>query len=119
MGKEYDAVIAVERNGPGFAVIEKLLELGYSKIYRGELGLGWATTQATRMTMLEALRAEVAAGEAAFNDERLLGQMLNFYMKPGLSPRPEARQGQHDDLVMADAIALAVAGCDPGGAVII
>jgi hypothetical protein len=105
VGRMYnDAIVAVERNGLGLTTLRKMMELGYEYLYRSGGKPGWVTTSANRLPMLADLRQEVREMDSRFNDKRLLTQMLHF-MKAEIGKHPEAKSGEHDDLVIADAIA--------------
>jgi hypothetical protein len=116
-----DAIIAVERNGPGTAVLTQLKNaMGYPRLWRPknpigvnakyEQILGWNTTSATRPLMLAALQAAVRDEPHRIKSEDLIGEMKTFVYRDrgGREPRPEADEGCHDDLVMAMAGAQAV-----------
>ncbi len=111
LGHEYNgAVVAVERNNHGHAVIACLtLQEHYEPLYRtgGKQGeIGWLTTAASRPAMLENFAAVVRASPLSFQSTRLLEECRTFVR--GKDGRAEAATGSHDDAVMAAAIALAV-----------
>lgn len=112
VGRKYNtAVVVVERNNHGHAVIQALefppksenQRRPYPKLYRGTDGrIGWVTTEITRSAALEALESGHRGGEWSTPDARVLGEMLTFVVnKHG---KPEAQAGSHDDLVLATAI---------------
>ena len=116
-----DAIIAVERNGPGTAVLTQLKNaMGYPRLWRPknpigvydryEQTLGWNTTSATRPLMLSALQAAIRDEPHRLKSEMLLDEIKTFVYRDrgGREPRPEADEGCHDDLVMAMAGAQAV-----------
>ena len=122
LGRLYnDAIIAVERNGPGTAVLTQLKNaMGYPRIWRPknpigivdkyEQTLGWNTTSATRPLMLSALQAAIRDEPHRIKSEQLRDEIRTFVYrdKSGREPRPEADEGCHDDLIMAMAGAQAV-----------
>ena len=115
LGRLYnDAIIAVERNGPGTAVLTQLKNtMGYPRIWRprNPIGvkthldqtLGWNTTSATRPMMLSALQAAIRDEPHRIKSEALIDEIRTFVFRDrnGREPRPEADEGCHDDLVMA------------------
>ena len=115
LGRLYnDAIIAVERNGPGTAVLTQLKNtMGYPRIWRprNPIGvkthldqtLGWNTTSATRPIMLSALQAAIRDEPHRIKSEALIDEIRTFVFRDrnGREPRPEADEGCHDDLVMA------------------
>jgi len=116
-----DALIAIERNGPGTAVLTQLKNaMGYPRIWRPknpigvhdryEQTLGWNTTSATRPLMLAALQAAIRDEPQRIKSEALIDEIKTFVYRErgGKEPRPEADEGCHDDLVMAMAGAQAV-----------
>lgn len=122
IGRLYnDAIIAVERNGPGTAVLTQLKNaMGYPRLWRPknpigvqaryEQTLGWNTTSATRPLMLSALQAVLRDEPHRLKSDLLRDELKTFVYRDrgGREPRPEADEGCHDDLVMAMAGAQAV-----------
>ena len=115
LGKRYnDALIAVERNNHGHAVLYALRHRhGYKKLYRyapgdGDLSLGWPTNAQTKPQLVAELRAMLADAPSVFQSRRLLEEMRAYaYDASGGMAAPE---GLHDDLLMAMGIALVVRG---------
>jgi hypothetical protein len=115
LGRLYnDAIIAIERNGPGTAVLTQLKNtMGYPHIWRPhnpigvkakyEQTLGWNTTSATRPLMLAALQAAIRDEPERLKSDLLRDEIRTFVFRDrnGKEPRPEADEGCHDDLVMA------------------
>ena len=105
------ALIGVEVNYSTYP--EKLLEeLGYPNLYvrervdtfTGDIvkAFGFETTSKTRPLAIDQLK-DVAAHElGCIRDPATLGEMLSFVYNK--QRRPEAEQGEHDDLVMSLAI---------------
>jgi len=108
LGREYNnALIAVERNNHGHAVLAYLTASErYTHIYEQRNQPGWLTTSATRPRMIEEFAAMLARAPQLFTSTRLLAECRTFVRRRDGSPA--AAQGAHDDCVMAMAIALAV-----------
>lgn len=111
------ALIGVETNYSTFpeAVLE---ELGYPKLYVREKydtytgatakAFGFDTNSKTRPAMIDRLKDAARTALETICDYDTLGEMLTFVYNKDY--RPEAEQGEHDDLVMALAIAHAIRG---------
>jgi len=107
LGREYnDALLAVERNNHGAAVLLQLKREGYSSIYKDDKGDGWLTSAANRPWMIENLAAILAVSPELFRSSGLLNECRTFVRHADGGAR--AASGSHDDCVMAMAIALAV-----------
>lgn len=111
-GRYNDALIAVERNNHGHAVLYALRHRhGYKRLYRhgpgeGDLSLGWPTNAQTKPQLVAALAGMLADAPAVLQSRRLLGEMRSYsYDASGSTGAPE---GLHDDLVTAMGIAFAV-----------
>ncbi len=100
-----DALMVVERNNQGAAVLALLEDRGYRPLYEQRGKKGWLTTSVTRPEMLGALHSALSESPHLFSSERLLRECRNFVRLP--NGRGEARAGEHDDCVMAMAIAVA------------
>lgn len=108
LAREYgDALVAVERNNHGHAVLAHLVtNRGYANVYNHNGQPGWLTSVATRPPMIEAFGALLSMAPELFSSERLLNECRTFVrMADGT---PAAASGAHDDCVMAMAIAQAV-----------
>ncbi|HEY5175634.1 MAG TPA: terminase [Terriglobales bacterium] len=108
LGRKYNqALVAVERNNHGHAVIAHLaMSAGYQNLYPGGAPPGWLTTAASRPRMLENFAAVLSSASFLFLSPRLLQECRTFIRhRDGTSA---AAGGAHDDTVMAMAIALAV-----------
>lgn len=116
LGRSYNnAVLAVERNHPGPAVVARLGAGGYPNLWRmrredGTVAteIGWSTNAVSRPLAIAHLDALIVAAEATksigiFPDKAEVGELMQFVMSN--SDRAEAAAGAHDDLVMARAIA--------------
>jgi hypothetical protein len=118
LGKLYHrAMITVEMTGGyGAAPLDRLREIGYSPLYTrvqlDSLGqkigedLGWSTTVNNRSRILEGLRDLLREDPAALAIPELAVEMDAFV--EGDSGKAAAAPGEHDDLVMAAAIAFEV-----------
>ena len=116
LGRHFnDALLAIEINYSTYPV--KLLELmRYPKQYLRELpdrigtefreALGWETTSRTRPVAIAGLVQGFREDPALVCDRQTLMEMRVF--RYNADHRPEALPGEHDDLVMALAIANAV-----------
>lgn len=90
----------------------KLEEWGYPRLYQRERfdtfsgkmvkAYGWATTPKTRPQILAGLHTVTEEAPELIRSFETLGEMLVFVYGPGR--KPQAAEGQHDDLVMAAAI---------------
>ncbi len=106
LGRRYnDALVAVERNNHGHAVLVALEQSGYENLYAERGQTGWLTTMASRPRMLERFAAELRECPAKFASRRLLEECKSFVRKEDGSA--SAASGAHDDLVMAMAVAVA------------
>lgn len=108
LAREYgNALLAVERNNHGSGVLAHLEGFcGYDRLYRQDGQLGFLTSTLTRPRMLARLDAVLVESPQSFTSERLLRECRNFVRHT--NGRAEAGAGEHDDCVMAMAIALAV-----------
>jgi hypothetical protein len=113
LGKRYEgALVAVERNNHGAAVLAHLTNLGCGNIFEQEGKLGWLTSAASRPAMIENMAAILTVEPELFNSPRLLEECRTFVRRADGSAA--AADGAHDDCVMAMAIALAVRKEDAG-----
>jgi hypothetical protein len=108
IAREYNnALIAVERNNHGHAVLASLsLHEGHNNVYYQGNNAGWLTSAASRPRMLETFAATLTNAPFLFSSTRLLEECRTFVRHPDGSA--SAASGTHDDLVMAMAVALAV-----------
>jgi hypothetical protein len=105
--KYNDALVAVERNNHGYAVLVSLtMSQGYTNLYKADGQTGWLTNVATRPRMLENLTGLLSAAPFMFLSPRLLEEFRTFIRHP--DGTCSAAAGAHDDTVMAMAIAEAV-----------
>lgn len=113
LGKTYnEALIGVERNNHGHAVILQLRNLDYPNVYRhrdydatgkAALKAGWPTTSKTKPIMIDDLEKALRLGEVHVASPETLEEMRVYqYEDSGSTNAPE---GYHDDRVMSLAIA--------------
>lgn len=110
------ALAAVERNNHGHLVLDRLKDI-YGNIFvkttfdermaKRTKKLGWETTSHTRDLILDELVDGVESGAVKVRSGKLQGEMFTFVTDE--DGRREAKEGKHDDLVMALAIAVKVA----------
>jgi hypothetical protein len=109
--KYNEAYIAVENNGHGHAVLQKLKEI-YENLYHMEdfsreidlekTQLGWNTNLVSRPIMCGELRNVINLGKEAVFDKQFYQECMTFiYNRNG---KPEADKGCLDDRVITQAI---------------
>lgn len=99
-----DALVAVERNNHGHAVLACLsINNAYTNLYKGGGQSGWLTTASSRPRMLANLDELLSSSTFMFSSPRLLEECRTFVRHPDGSC--SAAAGAHDDTVMAMAIA--------------
>lgn len=98
------ALIAVERNNHGHAVIQSLVHgSNYLSVFHGEdKKPGWLTNAVTRQAALDSFEAPHRAGHWKSPDARVLGELRTFIVNR--QGKAEAQPGAHDDLVMCAVI---------------
>jgi len=116
--KDYnDALLGIERENHGHAVLQRVVGLGYRKPhFRGgplfyfdkrqevkNSRAGWTTNGETRPVMLEDLAEAVENRWMKIHDQDFLGECLSFRLQS--NGKFEADSGAHDDQVMKWAIA--------------
>jgi hypothetical protein len=108
LAREYNtALLAVERNNHGSGVLAYLKGVcRYERLHEAAGQDGWLTTAVTRPLILGKLGSALVESPGIFTSARLLRECRSFVRKG--SGRAEAQSGEHDDCVMAMAIALAV-----------
>jgi len=108
LAKEYrDALIAVERNNHGAAVLAYIeTSEHYAHLYRQGSEAGWLTTAVSKPEMTAMLGALLEQRPEMFWSRRLLGECRTFVGRE--HGKTGAANGAHDDLVMAMAVAQAV-----------
>ena len=118
LGHYYNtALIGVEVNFSTYPEM-KLEEWHYPKLYQrerfdtftGEMvkAFGWVTSSKTRPIILAGLHTVMEEAPELVVSFQTLGEMLTFVY--GKDRKPQAAEGEHDDLVLAAAIAHAIRG---------
>lgn len=108
LAREYgNALLVVERNNHGSGVLAYLRGVcRYPRIAQQDGQDGWLTSTITRPRMLGQLGSALVETPGIFSSPRLLRECRSFVRHA--NGRTEAMAGEHDDCVMAMAIALAV-----------
>ncbi len=108
LAQEYgQALLVVERNSLGAGVLAYVQSVcGYPRLYESGGQAGFLTSQVTRSKMVGDLGAALVETPRIFSSERLLRECRSFVRLPGGGTGAQA--GEHDDCVMAMAMALAV-----------
>ncbi len=113
LGEEYNsALLAVERNNHGHAVLVQLRYLDYPDVFMQKGEDGWNTTAANRPYMIETLAVVMADAPELFRSARLWNECRTFVRQVDGSTRAAA--GAHDDCVLAMAVAQAVRAEEAG-----
>jgi hypothetical protein len=101
------ALLVVERNNHGYAVIALLEEaVPYERVYANKGVAGWLTSAVTKPAMIAGLDTLLVEKPELFRSKRLLEECRTFVNRANGSMG--AAHGTHDDCVMAFAIAQAV-----------
>lgn len=115
LGYHYNsALIAPERNNHGLVTCVKLRDLDYPYIYtdvaegtlepnKDTINLGFFTSERTKPLIIDTLRSYDRNRDIQISDETTLREMLTFVVTE--SGKMQAEEGEHDDTVMALAIA--------------
>lgn len=108
LAREYNgALLAVERNNHGSGVLAHLRGIHhYDRLYENKSGEGFLTSTLSRPEILGRLGSVLVQTPEAVQSERLLLQCRGFIRLA--NGKTGAAAGEHDDCVMAMAIALAV-----------
>jgi hypothetical protein len=108
IGREYNgATLIVERNNHGAGVIAYLMGVvQYARLYEQDGQPGWLTTALSRPHAVGQVKRLLGEGAESVMSARLLREMKTFVRDA--RGRTGAAEGQHDDLVMAIGIGLAV-----------
>lgn len=113
----HNAVVIVERQGPGFAVNADLIRV-YGNVWH-EMAVekegmpitkryGWLTNARNKDLMLTQMREEIRTQACSLRDKRLIEECKTLIVDEdagGYLKRVHAASGYHDDFVMAYAIA--------------
>lgn len=109
------ALIGPEINNHGLTAVQRLRDVGYDNIYRRELGideryeeytskLGWRTDVRTKPLMIDNLSEAISSNQIIDYDKTFIRECMT-YIRDNRG-RTNAQEGQHDDTVIATAIAL-------------
>lgn len=125
-GKRYNnALVCPENNTYGYAVIMKLVELGYSNLYykneKDKLNamysgnnqiskIGFTTNAQSRGQILTKLEEVLRNNSVSFYSSRLIEELKTFVWK---GQKAQAQKGKNDDLVIAAAIGTWLFDSDP------
>ena len=125
-GKRYNnALICPENNTYGYAVIMKLVEIGYSNLYykneKDKLSamytgnnqiskIGFTTNAQSRGQILTKLEEVLRNNSVSFYSSRLVDELKTFVWK---GQKAQAQKGKNDDLVMSTAIGTWLFDSDP------
>lgn len=110
LAREYGtAMVVVERNNHGSGVLAYLAGVcRYPQIYEQEGQPGFLTSTVSRPAMIGGLGAVLVESPGMFFSERLLKECRTFVRHR--NGKIAAQNGEHDDCLMAMAIALEVRG---------
>lgn len=123
IGKFYnDALVGVEVNNHGIATAAYLKNNFYRNLYMRESSedeqfqvrttkFGWATNKKTKPIMISELQRAVREGDIIDLDIVFIREAMSYVKKDDGSMA--AQEGQHDDCVMAKAVALQMADWAP------
>ena len=113
LGRYYNTALAAIEVNFGTYPVRKLEEWNYPKLYQRERfdtyanamvkAFGWQTSPATRPQMLAELHTVMEESPHVIRSRWTLGEMIVFVYDK--NRKPQAAEGQHDDLVIAAAIA--------------
>jgi hypothetical protein len=108
IGRDYNgATLIVERNNHGAGVLAYLTGVvQYARLYEQDGQPGWLTTALSRPRAVGQVERLLGEGAESVMSARLLREMKTFVRDA--RGRTGAAEGQHDDLVMAMGIGLAV-----------
>lgn len=116
LGKWYNhALVGCEINNHGLTTVQRLRDVGYDNLYRREMGideryeeytskLGWRTDVRTKPLMIDGLSEAISTDQITDYDLIFIRECMTYIRDP--RGRTNAQIGQHDDTVMATAIAL-------------
>lgn len=116
LGRFYNnALMGVEINNHGLAVVQRLRDLFYTNLYRRERGiderfevttskLGWKTDMKTKPLMIDALGEAIRDNLLIDYDQVFVSEAMTYVVDD--NGRTNADTGAYDDAVIAKAIAL-------------
>lgn len=110
-----NALIGCEINNHGLTTVQRLRDVGYGNLYRRESGideryeeytskLGWRTDVRTKPLMIDGLSEAISTGQIIDYDLIFIRECMTYIRDQ--RGRTNAQTGQHDDTVIASAIAL-------------
>lgn len=112
LGRRYNTgLLVVERNNHGIAVLDKILELGYTKLYaemvveppaRPRKRYGWVTTKTSKPRLVDILVEVFRQNEDGINHKGTLDEMMFFKQHEDMTFGAE--EGHRDDKVMSYAM---------------
>lgn len=110
IAKEYNqALVVVERNNHGSGILAYLTGVcRYPRIFEQNGQQGWLTSVLSRPVMIGAVGAALVQTPQIFSSEQLLRECRTFVRHR--NGKMAAQNGEHDDCLMAMAIALQVRG---------
>lgn len=115
LGRWYNrALIGVEINNHGLTTVQRLVDIGYDRLYRKESGideryqeytskLGWRTDIRSKPLMIDGLAEAIAKGQMQDYDRVFVNECMTYVTNE--RGRTNAQEGCHDDTVCATAIA--------------
>lgn len=113
-GCDDDAFMVPESNGIGHALVEKLVELGYQRLYvrktwngiegKFQQKFGFATTVETRPILIRKLQDQIRLQECGVRCMRTWNHIAS--MRYNHAGKAEAPAGSHDDLAFAEMLAI-------------
>ena len=108
LAAEYNrALVAVERNNHGSGILAYLTGVcRYPRIYAQGGQDGWLTSQLSRPQMIGVLGAALVETPQIFSSERLLNECRTFVRHR--NGQMAAQHGEHDDCLMAMAMAIMI-----------
>jgi hypothetical protein len=108
LAREYrSALVGVERNNHGAAVLAYIeTSERYGHVYKQRREAGWLTTAASKPEMVARIGSLLQQTPELFLSRRLLAECRTYVASE--NGRTAAAGGEHDDLVMAMAVAQAV-----------
>ena len=125
-GNRYgEALVCPENNTYGYAVVMKLVEMGYknlyfknekdrfNSLYTGKVEIskiGFTTNSQSRGQILTKFEQVLRNNSVSFYSSRLLEELKTFVWK---GSKAQAQKGKNDDLVMATAIGTWLFDADP------
>jgi hypothetical protein len=105
-GNPYGAIVGVERNNHGHAVLVKMVDFQTPGLFFHQPQRpGWDTNSATKFVMIDELEEGIRKGLLTVYDQATKGELLAYEWKPNGSAGAPDGEGNHDDTVVGTAIA--------------